>query len=40
MGDLADLFPVVDNGDSPKWILKKIRAARMMSRPSITRRLL
>jgi len=24
MGDLADLFPVVDNGDSPKWILKKI----------------
>ena len=24
MGDLADLFPVVDNGDSPKWILEKI----------------
>jgi hypothetical protein len=23
MGDLADLFPVVDNGNSPKWILKK-----------------
>ena len=24
MGDLADLFSVVDNGDSPKWILEKI----------------
>lgn len=23
MGDLADQFPVVDNGDSPKWILEK-----------------
>ena len=24
MGDLADLFSIVDNGDSPKWILEKI----------------